>query len=64
MCKYKPVLILGSLQTHAAKMLVEGGVCPCIGCTDFGLPRVVEVYQNIQSLEEPAERVGVRPTGD
>lgn len=28
MCKYKPVLILGSLQTHAAKMLVEGGYAP------------------------------------
>lgn len=34
-------MVFGSLQNHSAKTLVENGVCPTIGCTDFGLPRLV-----------------------
>ena len=37
-------MILGSLQAHAVKNLVEGGVSPAIGCTDLGLPKLV-VYE-------------------
>lgn len=37
-------MILGSLQAHAVKTKVEG-VCPCIGTTDFGLPKVIEIIE-------------------
>ena len=40
--KRKPYMILGSLQAHASKVMVEGGVCPTIGCTDLSLPKVIE----------------------
>ena len=30
--------VVGSLQAHAA---VGGGISPCIGTTDFGLPKVL-----------------------
>lgn len=33
--------IWGSLQAHRVMEKIENGVCPCIGTTDFGLPRVV-----------------------
>jgi len=67
MDKAEPIMILGSLQTHAVRMPVEGGVCPTIGCTDFGLPRVIEVYNSIAdemynssaNLEVEDERHGV-----
>lgn len=47
--KKKPYMILGSLQAHAVKTKVEGGVSPCIGTTDFGLPKVIEivVYEDV-----------------
>jgi hypothetical protein len=37
-----PWMILGSLQAHASKALVEGGVSPTIGCTDLSLPKIIE----------------------
>ena len=39
--------IWGSLQAHRSVTTPDrgGGVCPTIGTTDFGLPRVVEVYE-------------------
>ena len=40
--KHKPYMILGSLQAHASKTMVEGGICPTIGCTDLSLPKVIE----------------------
>ena len=41
----KPILIVGSLQTHAVIINIDkgGGYSPCIGTTDFGLPKVFEV---------------------
>jgi hypothetical protein len=42
-----PYMIVGSLQTHAVKILVEGGVSPCIGTTDLGLPKVIEICDSI-----------------
>lgn len=36
------IQIWGSLQAHRVIENIEGGVCPCIGTTDFGLPRVLE----------------------
>jgi hypothetical protein len=40
--KSKPYIILGSLQAHASKAMVEDGVCPTIGCTDLSLPKLIE----------------------
>lgn len=42
-------MILGSLQAHASRQLIDnqrGGVCPTIGTTDFGLPKVIEKMEN------------------
>lgn len=40
----RPYLICGSLQPHAViSRVCDGGCCPSIGCTDFGLPKVVMV---------------------
>ena len=40
----RPVIVVGSLQSHAVVVYVyRGGCCPCIGTTDFGLPKVFEV---------------------
>lgn len=40
------ILVLGSLQNHAAIVDLRGGgnACPCIGTTDFGLPKIVIEY--------------------
>ena len=38
-------IILGSLQAHAVKSLVRGGYSPCVGTTDFGLPKVIKTYE-------------------
>lgn len=49
----EPYMILGSLQTHAVRTLIDGGgYAPCIGTTDFGLPRIIEVYNNWSDMEE------------
>lgn len=37
------VQIWGSLQTHRSINDITG-VCPTIGTTDFGLPRIVEMW--------------------
>lgn len=50
--RYEPYLIVGSLQAHAAKMLVADGVCPCIGTTDLGLPKLI-VYEQKNSENSP-----------
>lgn len=42
-------MILGSLQDHAASALVRGGYCPCVGTTDFGLPKVIKIYEPMES---------------
>lgn len=42
-------MILGSLQDHAASALVRGGYCPCVGTTDFGLPKVIKIYEQMAS---------------
>lgn len=42
--KYKLIEVWGSLQQHRSVQKVDGGgcgVCPTIGTTDFGLPRLV-----------------------
>ena len=40
-------MILGSLQAHASRQLIDNhGVCPTIGTTDFGLPKVIEKMEN------------------
>ncbi len=45
-----PIQIWGSLQPHRAVDSVDGGVCPCIGTTDFGLPRVLELeYEEVSA---------------
>lgn len=37
-----PIIILGSLQDHAVRVDIRGGgYSPCIGTTDFGLPKVI-----------------------
>lgn len=36
-----PYMIFGSWQAHATTAFVDDGVCPTIGCTDFGLPRLI-----------------------
>ena len=46
-------MILGSLQDHAASALVRGGYCPCVGTTDFGLPKVIKIYE----LKDNSDRV-------
>jgi len=56
---YKPVLIIGSLQTHAVMVRVHGGYSPCIGTTDFGLPRVIEVCDSGTGMEITPERSGL-----
>lgn len=41
----EPIMILGSLQAHASIQMIDnqgGGICPTIGTTDFGLPKIVE----------------------
>ena len=44
----KPILIVGSLQTHAVIINIDrGGYSPCIGTTDFGLPKVFEVEEDV-----------------
>lgn len=35
-------MIVGSFQAHASRQLIEGGVCPTIGCTDLSLPKLIE----------------------
>lgn len=46
--KSVPIMILGSLQAHASRQLIDNqrGVCPTIGTTDFGLPKVIEKMEN------------------
>jgi len=39
-------MILGSLQAHASKALVERGVSPTIGCTDLSLPKLILYEDN------------------
>lgn len=36
-------MIVGSLQAHASRQLIESGVCPTIGCTDLSLPKLIEI---------------------
>lgn len=45
--KGEVVMVLGSLQKHAAIVDVRGGgkACPCIGTTDFGLPKIIVEYE-------------------
>ena len=44
----KPVIVVGSLQSHAVMVDRDrGGYCPCIGTTDFGLPKVFEVEEDV-----------------
>lgn len=44
----KPVIVVGSLQSHAVVVYLDrGGYCPCIGTTDFGLPKVFEVVEDV-----------------
>lgn len=46
--KGEVVMVLGSLQNHAAIVDVRGGggkACPCIGTTDFGLPKIIVEYE-------------------
>lgn len=50
-------MILGSLQAHAVKMLVRGGYSPCVGTTDFGLPKVIKTYERLHS-----DRNGLQPS--
>lgn len=41
---YKLIEVWGSLQAHRSVQKVDGGgygICPTIGTTDFGLPRLV-----------------------
>ena len=40
------ILVLGSLQSHAVIVDIVGGgnYVPCIGTTDFGLPKLVIEY--------------------
>jgi hypothetical protein len=46
MCNGVVILVLGSLQPHAAVVNVVGGgnFIPCLGTTDFGLPKLVIEY--------------------
>ena len=53
-------MILGSLQAHASKAMVEGGVCPTIGCTDLSLPKLIE-YEDEQTSDKAD--VGVSQQG-
>ena len=49
----EPIEIWGSLQEHRSVQPIRGGygVCPTIGTTDLGLPRVVEItYEQAESL--------------
>lgn len=57
MKKTKPYIILGSLQAHANKQLVEGGVCPCIGTTDLGLPKLIEISERAKSNGKYKQRI-------
>ena len=42
----KVILVLGSLQNHAAVVdASRGGYCPCIGTTDFGMPKLLIEYE-------------------
>lgn len=43
--KIEPIEIWGSMQNHRSVQPIRGGygVCPTIGTTDFGLPRVVYI---------------------
>ena len=46
----QPLLVFGSLQKHHATASVNEA-CPTIACTDFGLPRIVELYEDIRDEE-------------
>lgn len=38
-------VLCGSGQEHASKVFVnETAVCPTIGCTDLGMPRMIEIF--------------------
>ena len=46
-------MILGSLQAHASKVKIEGGVSPTIGCTDLSLPKIIEINETDDDTDEP-----------
>ena len=49
--KVEPIEMWGSLQEHRSVQPIRGGygVCPTIGTTDFGLPRVVWIAYEEES---------------
>lgn len=57
-------MILGSLQQHASRQRIEGGVSPTIGTTDLSLPKLIELQDCRPDMEVQTERAGVRPDGD
>jgi DNA (cytosine-5)-methyltransferase 1 len=45
-------MILGSLQAHASTQIIDnqgGANCPTIGTTDLGMPKIVEMNENIKT---------------
>ena len=56
MQKEEPIEMWGSCQAHRSIQPIRGGygVCPTIGTTDFGLPRVMFiVYEEDSFTLEP-----------
>jgi hypothetical protein len=57
-------MVLGSLQAHAVKVLVRGGYSPCVGTTDFGLPKVIRTYEinKKRDILQPTQRCACEDT--